>query len=312
MMTSHRRYLSTPGTLTVITGNRGSGKTDLSLRLTEAIIQKNPGIRILTNIVMLRKQNEINLQVITKLTELIENMIQYKRIHLILDEAGIFATSGNAGNRKDVGQWELFIKLFRKFGISMMWIDQRGVGSVPPTMRELTNFHIHKKDLFMYEIFEGFKGENGTRKLESRILTHTDRTKIPFDTDATGSFIMDLPEVDGYQYTVKDLFDAMANVNSKQARPTMEKWMDKVKSKQAEMELNLEREKETVKRSPIFEELKVQDIVFWILSDAEKRNKNPPGTVELSKILNRSKAQISNLKSKWKRENINIALIGNH
>jgi hypothetical protein len=311
MMISYRRKFSTPGTLTIITGNRGSGKTDLSLRFAETIVEKHPKIKILTNIFMKGPAEDWNITVITKLTELLENMVQHDRIHLILDEAGIFATSGSAGNRGDVGQWEQFIKLFRKFGISMMWLDQRGVGSVPPTMRTLCNFHVHKKDLFSYLLWNGFKEMEGTKRIDGYLLSKKDRTVIPFDTNATASFIMDLPKIDGYQYTIRDLFDRLSNVNSEQVRATMKEWLQEVKSKEEQEHLNIERElKEALQGGPSGS-MSLQDCLFWIFHDAEKRKEDLPKTGDLSKILGRTKQQISNIKSKYRKEKSSINVDNN-
>lgn len=299
-MSSDNRRISDPGTLTILTGNRGSGKTDFSLRIVETISKKNPEIKILTNIVMLEDTSKWNIKVITRLTELIEEIIENRRIHIVLDEAGIFASSGNAGNRKDLGQWEMFCKLFRKFGISLMWIDQRGVGSVPPTMRELANFHLHKHNKFLYEMWEGFKGEKGSKKLETRRISKEDRTSIPFDTNATGSFIMDLPEIDGNQLTIRDLFDELANVNSSRSRATMRAWMDKINlTVQAQLDAQI-KDSELEGSGGVSRDLTLKEVVFWIYNHAEEKGIDIPKTSEISKILGRSQQSISRLKREWK------------
>ena len=143
-------------------------------------------------------------------------------------------------------------------------------------------------------------GEPGTKRIDGRILSHKDRTAIPFDTNATGSFIMDLPEIDGKQITIRDLFDRMANVNSKDTRRTMRGWLEEVKSKHAEEALNIERELKGSGEDPPSPSICLQDLVFWILTDADQKGKDPPNTGDIARILCRSKQQISNIKRKWK------------
>jgi hypothetical protein len=225
-----------PGTLSIVSGRMGSGKTDWSLRLAEEAQRKSPGLRIITNI---RNTKPVhNYLFCNRLTDLLRAMIEVKHGLLILDEAGIFGSSGASSRRKELGQWEQFVKLSRKFGLATIWIDQRVGGSVAPTMRDLAKYRFHKPGKFFCEIYQG--GHEDDPIIERLKLTSMDRTTLPFDTLDIGSFNMDLPEtveiVNGKekkkQLTIRDVFNFLSQFRSSEVRPALADWLDKIGTEQ--------------------------------------------------------------------------------
>lgn len=323
--------ISDPGVLSLFTGVPGSGKTTIALVYGEKILKKNKDLVIVTNINMFktrgayiqgkRHQKKIEKnrdltkgevqelktnweywegvrdRVITchGLMDFLEILTKYERILFIFDEAGIVASSGYSGSGKVIGQWEQFIKLSRKFGVSTFWIDQRGAGSIPPTMIELSNLNIHKPNKFLIEIWKGVNREHGSKQVNIRRLTRKDNTWIPFDTLSTASFKMDLPIIEDRQLTIKDLFDKVSDVNYNRLRPTIKEWLEEINKTLLRMREEQEREnkeEEARKKDPIGS---LKEAVFWILRDAEERGKDPPGPKAIGDLLGRKAQSISRI-----------------
>lgn len=308
------RKMSDPGILTVITGNQGSGKTDTALRHAELILKKYPDRVIVTNIVMIKtdprwRSWKGRIIFCNSMWDLIGILSDHLNVILILDEAGVFATSGSAGVRADVGQWEIFVKLMRKYGVSLFWIDQRGVGSIPPTMRVLSYYHIHKTDKFFLELWRGFRQEKGSKVKDKRKLTFNDRTGIPFDTDSSASWDMSFPRIsDDEEITVRDLIDYLADVNGSSVRSTMKEWIEDIKRKHEDYVRSKERD--SIEEEDVRKLSTLKDWVFWILDDWVRRcdenkekGKDPdpePKTSDLARISGRSPQSISRIKSEYR------------
>ena len=109
-----------PGSLSIISGRMGAGKTDYSLRLVEIAMKKAKGIQIISNIAMKKKVK--NYHFTNNLMGLLDQMVKVNHGLLVLDEAGIFGSSGSSGLKRETGQWEQFIKLSRKFGLATLCV----------------------------------------------------------------------------------------------------------------------------------------------------------------------------------------------
>ena len=292
-----------------------SGKTDFSLRLGEDSLKKVSGLEIITNIQMTKPMDRLT--VVTKLTELLDKMVRTKHALLILDEAGIFASSGASRRNESIGQWEQIIKLSRKFGLATIWIDQRTFGSVPPTIRELCRLYIYKPTKFRANVYDGL--QPNSRKLATWRLTTADRTTLPFDTYSVGSFSMDLPDKmvtrqDGKQVlqrvTMTNVFEALANVPSDRTRPELEKFMLKLG---AEYDINArDKERETLEgeaSSP--PPVSARSVVFSVLSlwkdreglDPVKDRKRFPSSKDLAKLVKVDTRSVRKYKQEWFSEN---------
>jgi hypothetical protein len=304
-----KRKYSDPGTLTIIEGRMGAGKSDLALRMAEKSQEKNPDIKIITNVMMLEGVSKDLLRrrgifFCNNWWGLILLLLTVHRSILILDEAGIFASSGYSGKGSDIGPWEQFIKQSRKFGVAIFWIDQRGEGSVPPTMRALTCYHYYKPQKFRYEMWEGFREMSGSKLINKRKLTHKDRTTIPFDTDANGSWSSNIPKImeDGEEKepSIRDLIDCVSDVNGSQIRPTMKGWVEKIQLNHAKMVQVLEREY-TV-GSPDNRPLTMKEVIRWLLDDWKKREKEERGPSAVADFMYRTPQSISRAMKEIKGE----------
>lgn len=317
MKADYPRY-SDPGVITIWTGRPGSGKSNMALRYGEASLKKHR-IPIITNIVMLDAIKDWpGVHVCTRMTDLLKTMCQYQRALVILDEAGIYSSSGAGGSQKERGQWEMFIKLSRKFGVATFWIDQRGYGSVPPTMRELCTYHIHKPGKTRLEMYYGFKGEPDSRLIASRNIGREDLTTIPYDHLAPGSFIIDLPDRDVYdpntnkwkieQQTIRDLFDYIANSKSTEIRGRVLEWLSVEK-----FTVNPSMEGSAVEGGPKKggrdRAVNIRDVIFFILDKAERDHRDVR-SCDIRDVLGlRSLSRVSNIKKEWKDKNKNNEVI---
>lgn len=174
------------GSLTTISGNMGSGKSDFSNLLSYIALKK--GYHILSNIHLdvkntiaelivfeskLNSDDKLNLGLALKKVEHhkeINDMIKrYHVVHndiefltevikhdknvLILDETNLFYTSKRALTN-DAILFEMFISAIRKFYCSMILVIQR-YGNFPPMARELSFCNISKVTLkeSLFEIY---------------------------------------------------------------------------------------------------------------------------------------------------------------
>lgn len=305
-----KRKLSDPGTVTMITGVMGSGKTDLALRFAETIIEKHPETVIITNIVMNRSVRKWKILYCNSWWNFLKLIVEHEKSILILDEAGIFASTTDSGKMSDMANWNRFIKLSRKFGMSIFWIDQRDYGSIPPTVRELAVFHVHKPEKYSYELWAGFRGDRGSNKIKQRFLTSKDRTNIPFDTLSTGSWLNDMPKwyegEDSRQLTIRDLFDKVSSVNGSEIRRTMKEWITEIKrNNEVYNDAVQERDKKKVLQESSSHVTTLKEIVFFIL-DADLKKGRKRGPSEIGKFLDRKPQSISRIMKEWKEQNTEI------
>lgn len=323
------------GTISRVSGKPGSGKTDGSLYLAE-LQWKRARITVLTNIVIDWEKNpdhpmRSHIHQVTSLKGLLWKILDIREGILILDEAGIFGSTGAAGRRQDLGTWEMILKLIRKFGLAVMWIDQRGKGSTPPTVRELSSWHIHRPSKFIMEIYEVFYKDDHRDPIE-RIrarwrMNEKNTTTVPYDTHAPGSFDMNLGDRDVYdpekdkwhkeEIRLREILDAIRNVREKDLRPTMKRFLEKnnmAPEPETAAAEEREREKEEEKGLPTPSSpamipvlpqraLTRKEIVFWILDLHEKAGKDPPKTKVLAHVLMVPGETISRIKNQWKFDN---------
>jgi len=325
--------IGTEGTVTRVSGKMRSGKSDFSLRVCEIILTEiDPDLKVMTNIVIdwegYREKHgkphplQDKFIEVTSLKKLFWTLTEIDRGILITDEAGIFASSGASGKRKDLGQWEQIIKLIRKFHVSVIWIDQRGKGSTPPTIREMCSYHIHKPQKYeaeFYEIeYDHRRDDVKEKKIFSLVVPPTYRTGIPYDTYAPGSFEMDLGTVSKWDekgketvevLTARHVFDYTRKVKGRSLKPALAKWLkifnidrdDDLTPEQERLlleELTPPESQPPPKPRPPTE----KEIVFHILSKSKEKGMDPPKTSELAKILLTSDAVISRIKKQWREK----------
>lgn len=239
------------GTISRITGKPGSGKTHGALMLIERTWKrfraekKKWPYKVLTNIVIdwdkykaaEGKEHPMRSDIIqvTSLKTLYWEILETRDAVLVLDEAGLFGSSGAAGVRKALGQWEQILKLCRKLGMAIIWIDQRGKGSIPPTVRELCSWHIHKPSKTRLVLKEVQYLDDGRDAIERKKGTwkYFGGVTIPFDTHAPGSFDMELGEkavIKGKKevwipITTADVYNAVKSCKEREIRPTLKEFL---------------------------------------------------------------------------------------
>jgi len=304
-MNGDDRKLSDPGTVTLFTGSMGTGKTDIALRYAELALEKNPDLVVITNIVMLRKVRKWKILYCNSWFKYLHLIHEHPRSILILDEAGIFASSGYSRKGYDIGQWEIFLKLCRKFGVAVFWIDQRDEGSIPPTMRVIAYYHVHKPQKYVVEVWRKMRHSKGSYQIQYRKLSSRDRTNIPFDTESPASWKDDFPvwyEEDGEerQLTIRDLIDEVSDVNGSEVRPTMKKWFEKININHEKRRMAQEREKEDAGRDPLPRKMTLKEAVFFVLEDDEKHGRPRRGPSEIARFFHRKPQSISRIMKEWK------------
>jgi hypothetical protein len=314
------------GALTVFTGRPGSGKSNRALYYAERI-QANFSKAIVTNIILLSDKGESykqgyngrigwdGLHNVFSLRGLLKAIIQHERIHLILDEAGVYASSGASRRNEYIAQFEMIIKLCRKFRMSVAWIDQRGTGSVPPTMRELAQFHVHKPYKTREVIYDGFPDSGWSiRKVKDIRVTRNDLTRIPYDHEAPGGFDFDLPwmlkmnkkgKEELTRATMRDVFSAIKNLNYTAARPALGEWLKKLEVE--ERRILLDNESDIEEGGPWSRTVTMREAIAAILDkwvekegiDPSKERKKLPSTKDLAYMFLSSEAEISRIKTEY-------------
>lgn len=283
------------GRLSLITGRMGSGKTDFGLYLAERSQQKVKDLVIISNVALTRKRD--NYIWCNSLSKLLKAMTEVKRGLLIIDEAGIYATSGAGGSWKDNGQWVRFIKMQRKFGISTIWIDQTVDGSVLPAIRNLALYKFVKSKMdrtnqYYVDIFIHGEEKDEWDLVKGYQVGPDSVTSLPYDTDDIGSFKMDLP----FDLTIKDVFDHLSDFRSSEVRPALKKWLEDIETKKQEAEAGEER-KDT---SEPWEILTKRDAIFFLMELHQPEDtRSYPRNKDLKKILNISDQYARSIKKEW-------------
>lgn len=176
-----------PGAINIIAGRPGTGKTDLSLRILENGRRRDPEIHGISNIPLAGGPSWYHQY--TTLSGILWYIVAFPRSVLIIDEAGIYATSGAGGDTDTRGILERLVKICRKFGLSVIWIDQTIEGSVPPKVRQMATWVLKKIQKDRTEIYLG------TSDAPS-ITAHVTRTTLRFNTLGFSSLRMDIKPSD--------------------------------------------------------------------------------------------------------------------
>lgn len=283
------------GRLSLITGRMGSGKSDFGLYLCERAQQKDPDLTIISNIAMMKPVK--NFIWVNSLKKLLHAMVDTEKAILLIDEAGIYATSGAGANWKDNGQWVKFIKMQRKFGISTIWVDQTIEGSVLPAIRNLALYKFVKtkndrtKQYFV-DIFIQGEEKDDWDFIKGYEVGFESVTTLPYDTDDIGSFKMELP----LDMTIQDVFDHLSNFRSSEVRPELKKWLDDIETKQAEQDHGEEKED----HSEPWESLSKRDAIFYLMNlHQPKSNKDYPRNRDLKEILGITDQYARTVKKDW-------------
>jgi len=283
-----------PGTLSIVSGRMGAGKTDWALKMCEYAMKKKPHIKIISNIGMMKPVK--NYLFCNTLTALLEAMIKVKEGILVLDEAGIFGSSGASRRQKDNGQWEQFAKLSRKFGLATIWIDQRVTGSVLPTIRDLARYRFHKRTKFELEIYEHGDDIDQWLLVDRIRLTSEDRTRLPFDTLDIGSFEMDLPD----DLTIRDVFNYLSKFRSSEVRTALKGWLNKIQTETSQTDM-AETDIISEGKRP---RLTKRDVIIFLLDlHQPKKRLDYPRNKDLLKILDVSDQYVREVKKEWFAKN---------
>lgn len=130
-----------PAKTILITGDRGAGKTDISMLFSEILINEVQGWQIITNIYLEQKYDNI-----THISNAVEMFLflakSDKKCFVVLDEAGLIASGKKSMSSANINL-EMFIDLIRKFRVCLAFItpDQKNVA---PKIRNNYDLWIHK------------------------------------------------------------------------------------------------------------------------------------------------------------------------
>jgi len=138
---------------------------------------------------------------------------------VILDEAGIYGTSGAGEDKRTRGNLQMMLKLIRKLNLSLIWIDQVFEGSVPPAVRSMSIYLFHKASLRTLEVCQVVGG--APQVLHTVTIDERDLPKMEWNTYGNSSFEMDLPE--GMDFS--DIFNALARDPWMDNRKALEKFV---------------------------------------------------------------------------------------
>jgi hypothetical protein len=203
-----------PGAINIISGSPGTGKTDLSLRLCEQARKKDPRITIVSNIPLAKNPDWYYHY--TRLSGILWFITALPRSILVIDEAGIYATSGAGGDTDTRGILERLVKICRKFGLSIIWIDQTVTGSVPPKIRQMSTYHWQKLRRDLVSI------SSGDRDLGTLTVPPSMRTTLPFNTLGFSSLKLDITPSE-FLALVDNLSDTPGDIE--EIRDSLRNWL---------------------------------------------------------------------------------------
>lgn len=172
-------------------------------------------------------------------------------------------------------------------------------------------YNFHKVHKFQVRVYKGM-GERAPL-LGEMALTPKERTTLPCDHLAVGSFNMDLPEIleqgatgreRGRQLEIKDAFDILSDIPSNEVRPALKKWLLKIACNVDNTPGSVEGDNNSI--SP--RTLTVKEMVGAIMDiwtkkeglDPRKDRKEYPSTKDLAYIFNVNYHTISNYKREWR------------
>jgi hypothetical protein len=201
-----------------------------------------------------------------------------------------------------------------------MWIDQRGKGSTPPTVRALCRYHIHKPYKNRADFYEVYYDQRGDKERERKLATwrvyKDSTTSLPFDTLAPGSFSMELgvrteitkdDKIKELPLTSRDVFDYLANVRGRDIRPKLTEWLRyyDITSQRPQASL-LEKEVPLkVDEAPEPQGTRIpsaKEAVYLVMETAKEEGRNPPTNRTLAEAFGIHYRSVIRIKQQWKEE----------
>jgi len=216
-------FLEGNGRLYHVWGVMDSGKTDISLKLAEFLLQRN--FIVITNVhckdsMLIKFQLQYkpsnsegeyepipNLYRCIYMSDLLLRcliwQLEGKNIVMIFDEAGIFYSKKEAMTRGNIDM-EKFIRLIRKFNLNIIFIEQRELG-LPPTAQEMLAAEIEKLSKKRAHFNTRYLDRNYNEWIES-----VPRTTLKFLTKDIAGFVQDV--------NFTDLFNKVAVEEESEAK----------------------------------------------------------------------------------------------
>lgn len=178
---------ATEGSVAVVSGSLGSGKTDFAGKLAEMAIT-DKGWRVFGNIELRYDvDGYVYCSTFSKLVRLIcDSKLHGIQSLMITDEAGLDFPSYEASTRASK-EFDKFMKLTRKFKTAHEFIIQYTT-QIPWVLRRNYSawFHKYNKKTLRYEL------RKGSRAYKDILIHHVPRTDLPFDTDHIAGMDMDI------------------------------------------------------------------------------------------------------------------------
>lgn len=225
------------GKINIITGNPGVGKSHTATYLTHRAL--NYKFNVLNNICMFKKQSipeakrrgwlykdidylEIpdNFQYLPTASELIINASKGNNNIVVIDEAGITASSSKALGNTAV-QMKFLGMSIRKIGACLVLIAQDEDSVVPLLRSKIVSYKVeilhdektNRRDLQFYKAHKYFNEQKG--KVDVKLLPHgkpfrnVPYVHLPYDTQHPGGFIFDINLEELYQKIAKTGYDSV-------------------------------------------------------------------------------------------------------
>jgi len=167
-----------PGMFAVITGNPGSGKTDIATRIAKVGISS--GITVVSNI------TTKEWTATQKASDLIRALVSDTKPKLcLLDEMGVSWARKQAMSNRNIALEKLG-RVIRKFKSSLIVIIQEK-STVPPLIEKFSTMYLHKESKTRCEV----RISNKECRLDNT-LTHVPKSTLTFNTDDIAPLDMDI------------------------------------------------------------------------------------------------------------------------